>query len=154
MMSDIRKEMWKTMADSPFIMIGLDSSDGHREPMTAQLDEEANNAFWIYTTVDNRIARGGAATAQYMSKGHDLFACIHGTLTPEVDSTMIDHFWSRQVAAWYSGGRNDRKLRMLRFDLKDAEVWTIDPGLMGKFKLLTGMKVDPDKMGDHAELKL
>ena len=75
-MSDIKKEMWESMAESPYIMIGLETSYGHFEPMTAQLDKDANSVFWIYTKLGNRIEAGGPAIAQFMSKNHDLFACI------------------------------------------------------------------------------
>lgn len=146
--------MWNAMSDSPFIMIGLNSSAGHQEPMTAQLDEDAESAFWIYTTAANRIASGGPAKAQYVSKGHDLFACIYGHLVVETDPKIIDRYWSKHVASWYPDGRNDANLRMMRFELQDAEIWTVDPGITGKLKLLTGARVDPDKMGDHAKLKL
>lgn len=154
MMSHIKKEMWKAISDSPFIMIGLNNSDSHKEPMTAQLDKDANSAFWIFTSKSNRIAAGGAAMAQYVSKGHDLFACISGTLVKETDPTVIDRHWNKMVAAWYPQGRNDPSLRVLRFDLNDAEVWRSDLGLIGKFKLLTGAKVNPDEMGEHEKIKL
>ncbi|MDF1833160.1 MAG: pyridoxamine 5'-phosphate oxidase family protein [Porticoccaceae bacterium] len=153
-MSDIRKEMWDSMADSPYIMIGLETSYGHFEPMTAQLDKDANSAFWIYTKKGNRIEAGGTAVAQYMSKNHDLFACIRGTLVQEIDQTIIEQYWDQHIAAWYSNGLNDPDLLMMRFKLLDAEVWTVEPGLEGKFKLMTGMEVDPDEMGERATLNL
>jgi general stress protein 26 len=154
MMSDIKKEMWKAITDSPFIMIGLNNAGGHKEPMTAQLDKDANSAFWIFTRKTNRIAVGGEAMAQYVSKGHDLFACMSGTLTPETDPAVIDRHWNKMVAAWYPEGRGDPSLHVLRFDLKDAEVWRSELGLIGAFKLLTGAKVNVDEIGEHEKIKL
>ena len=43
---------------------------------------------------------------------------------------------------------------MMRFELLDAEVWTVEPGLAGKFKLMAGVEVDPDEMGERAKLNL
>ncbi len=154
MSSSIRNEMWKAMADSPFLMIGLNSSDDHSEPMTAQLDEDANGEFWIFTTKTNRIAKGGAAMAQFSSKDHKLFACISGTLKVENDPKTIDKYWSKQVASWYELGKDDPSLCLMKFELKDAEIWTVDPGIKGMFKLLTHKKVDPEEIGDHDKIAL
>ena len=142
------------MADSPFLMVGLTGDDAHSEPMTAQLDKHADSEFWFYTKKDNRIARGGPAMAQFVSKGQDLFACIKGRLTEETDPAVIDRYWNKQVEAWFDGGRDDPKLLMLRFDLDDAEIWESDRSATGLFKLLTGTRVTGDEVGDHADVKL
>lgn len=149
-MSDIKTKMWKELSDSPFLMIGLSTSGEHREPMTAQLDKDAQGEFWIYTTKTNRIASGGPAMAQFAAKGHDLFACIKGTLVVENDPAVIDRYWSNAVESWYEHGRNDPTLQMMRFELDDAEIWTAEAGIGGAFKLMTGKKVDPEEMGEHA----
>lgn len=154
MSDDIRKRMWTAMADSPFVMVKLDGSHDHAEPMTAQLDKDADGAFWFFTGRDNRIAPGGPAMVQVASKGHDLFACISGNLVEETDPAVIDRHWSNTVEAWYPGGRNDPNLLMLRFDLDDAEIWAMDASIKGLFKLLTGKTVKPKEMADHAVVDL
>lgn len=152
--AEIRKRMWKKMADSPFLMIGLENSGEHSEPMTAQLDPDANSEFWFYTRKDNRIAPGGPAMAQFVSKDHKVFACIRGSLTEETDPAIIDKYWSKQTEAWFDGGRNDPNLKMMRFDLSDAEIWEGDESIGGMFKMLTGMKIKPDEAGRHTEIAL
>jgi general stress protein 26 len=152
--AEIREHMWKAMAKSPFVMIGLVGSRDHQEPMTAQLDADANGEFWFYCNRDNRIAKGGEAMAQFVSKGHDIFACIHGTLVEETRPEIIDRYWSNQTEAWFEGGRNDPNLMMLRFELMHAEIWEGDQSLSGKFKMLTGQTIRPDEAGSHAEVAL
>lgn len=154
-MSDrIEKKMWEAMADSPFLMLHLQSTRDHAEPMTVQLDENADGAVWFYTTKDNRVADGGRAMAQFVSKDHKLFGCIAGTLTEETDPAVIDKHWSRHVEAWYEGGRKDPNLLMMRFELGDAEIWTHDPTLKGRFKLMTGQEVSPEEVGDYEKTSL
>ncbi len=154
MTETIRTEFWKAFEHSPFVMVSLNGDHAHSLPMTAQLDREADHAFWFYASKDNRLAKGGAAMAQFVAKGHDLFACIAGTLREETDPAVIDRYWSKQVEAWYDGGRNDPNLLMLRFDLDDAEIWTADMGVKGLFKLMTGKKIDPQEAGRHAQVVL
>lgn len=154
MSKTIRTEFWKALEHSPFLMISLDGEHQHALPMTAQLDRDADHEFWFYTTKDNRLAKGGSAMAQYASKGHDLFACIAGTLVAETDPAVIDRYWSKEVEAWYEGGRNDPNLLMLRFELGDAEIWKSDMGVKGLFKLFTGQTIDPQEAGRHAQVAL
>lgn len=154
MSTDIKEQFWKSLAASPYVMIGLDGGHAHSIPMNAQLDKDASHAFWFFTSTDNRIASGGPAMAQFASKGHDLFACISGTLVVESDRTVLDRLWSNSIAAWYEGGKDDPKLVLLRLDLGDAEIWTADPGIKGIFKLMTGMTMKGDELGQHAEVAL
>jgi len=154
MSADITHEMWKAMADSPNVMISLVGTNTHSEPMHAQLDKDADGHFWFYTTKTNRIAKGGRAMAQFVSKGHDLFACIAGTLVEESSPAIVDKYWSKPVEAWYEDGRQDASLKMMRFELSNAEIWSTDPSIKGMFKLVTGQTVDPQEMGEHARVRM
>lgn len=154
MSDDIKTRFWKELADSPYVMVGKTGEHTHHIPMNAQLDKDANSAFWFFTATDNRLAGGGPAMAQFASKGHDLFACISGTLRPETDRAVLDRLWSNGVEAWYEGGKDDPKLLLLRFDLDNAEIWTADPGIKGMFKLATGMTMKEGDLGQHAEVAL
>ncbi|MEH6792232.1 pyridoxamine 5'-phosphate oxidase family protein [Parasphingorhabdus sp.] len=150
----IRKKFWKAMADSPCVMIALEGDLRHAIPMRAQLDKDANSAIWFYTSGHNRLAKGGAAMMQFSAKGHDLFACVSGNLTEETDEAIIDKHWNNAAAAWYEEGRQDPSLLMLRLDLHDAEIWEADPGVVGLFKMVTGITMKGDELGDHAKIPL
>ena len=148
--TDIRETFWKSFSSSPFIMMRLSGSSDHAEPMTAQLDKTAHHAVWFFCKRDNRIASGGRAMGQVMTRGHDVFACIDGTLSEETDSSVRDEHWNNAVEAWFPNGKNDPTVLMLRFDIADGEVWTADMGLKGAYKLITGKPIDPAEAGEHA----
>ncbi|MCW1429775.1 pyridoxamine 5'-phosphate oxidase family protein [Novosphingobium sp. JCM 18896] len=150
MKKELREEFWHAFEKSPFIMLRLEGNGGHAEPMTAQLDKEAIHTIWFFTSKDNRIAAGGRAMAQFSAKGHDVFACLAGNLVEETDQARIDKHWSKEVEAWFPQGRHDPNLKMLRFEIDDAEVWTVELGLFGTFKMLTGQEVKSSEMGQHA----
>ncbi|MGE4321690.1 MAG: pyridoxamine 5'-phosphate oxidase family protein [Sphingobium sp.] len=152
--SDIRERFWTALSQSPVLMVGLQGSRDHSLPMTAQLDPDANHAFWFYTRKDNRLAAGGPAMAQFAARDHALFACIGGTLAHEADPAVIDRYWSKDVEAWYPGGRDDPDLLMLRFDLGMAEIWHADLSLGGMFKQLFGGDVTGEMQGKHAQVPL
>ena len=150
----IKKHFWKELADSPFVMIGLTGDGEHSIPMNAQLDKDANSAIWFFTSTDNRLARGGDTMMQFVSKGHDIYACVEGTLVEETDKARLDKMWDNSVEAWYEHGKSDPKLLMLRFDLGGAEIWEPDMGITGLFKMLTGNTIDKDNAGEHAKVSL
>lgn len=150
--AELKKDLWKRMEQSPFIMIGLTGAHEHSEPLTAQLDKDQVDTLWFFIGKDNRLAKGGAAMAQYISKGHDLFACLSGSARVDNDRSMIDKLWSKQVEAWFPGGKEDPNLALLRFDIDSAELWETDMSLTGKLKMIFGGKIQPDEEGSHVKV--
>jgi general stress protein 26 len=56
-----------------------------------------------------KLELGDRAIATFASKGHDLFATLHGSVSLDNDRAVIDRLWNRFVAAWYEGGKDDPK---------------------------------------------
>jgi general stress protein 26 len=147
----IKTDFWKKLEDSPFLMLGLENG-GHHEPLTAQLDKDQVDTIFFFIGKDNRAASGGPAMAQFVSKGHDFFACIKGTARIDNDQAMIDKLWDKTVEAWFPGGKDDPNLALLRFDLEDAEMWETDMSLTGRVKMLFGGSIRTDESGSHARV--
>ena len=143
------KDFWESLEDDRFLMVSLDGDDNHGIPMTAQTDKETYGQFWFFTVKDNRLAKGGPASAFYISKGDNVFASLKGRLVEEISKERLDRHWSKSDEAWYEGGKEDPKLLMLRFELDSIEVWEQDMGMKGRFKLLTGNTIAPDEAGQH-----
>lgn len=145
----LKKDLWTHMARSPFVMVGLEGG-GHSEPLTAQLDDDLVDTLFFFVGRDNRLIRGGPAMVQFVSKGHDYFACLAGDIREDDDPAMIDKLWSKPVEAWFPQGKDDPNLALLRFDIRDAELWEADMSLLGKVKLLFGRRIQPSEEGSHA----
>ncbi|MES2989691.1 MAG: pyridoxamine 5'-phosphate oxidase family protein [Pseudomonadota bacterium] len=146
----LKKDLWSKLADSPFVMVGLTGSHEHNIPLTAQLDEDQVDTLYFFIGKDNRLAKGGKAMIQFMSKGHDYFACIDGEARVDNDFAQIEKLWSPQIESWFPGGKDDPNLALLRIDLDSAELWEADMSLSGKLKMLFGGKVKTSEMGSHA----
>lgn len=133
--------------------------------MTAQLDpdrvEDGENRgpIWFFTARDTslvqNLGQGGRAVATFVSKGHDLFASIHGRLVLDQDPATIDRLWNKWVAAWFEGGRSDPKLALIRLDPERAEIWEDASSLVAGLKMLLGQQ-DPkrDYRNKVAEVRL
>lgn len=139
---EIQQKFWKALKSDMTMMIGLDGvEDGHARPMTAQLDGD-KGPIWFFTARDNalvqRLDQGNRAIATFASKGHDIFATVHGTLSLDENRANIDRLWNRFVAAWFEGGKDDPKLRLLRLDAEQAEIWVDASSLVAGIKMLLG----------------
>jgi len=139
---EIEAKFWKALKSDMTMMLGLDGvEDGHARPMTGQLDGE-RSPIWFFTSKDNAIVQnlgnGNRAIATFASKGHDIFATVHGTVSRDDNRATIDRLWNRYVAAWFEGGKDDPKLVLLRLDCERAEIWVDASSLVAGIKLLLG----------------
>lgn len=139
---ELEEKLWKALKSDMTMMLGLDGvEDGHARPMTAQVEGD-HGPIWFFTSKDQQIAQkvgqGGRAIATFTSKGHDLYATIHGNLSIDNDRAAIDRLWNRYVAAWFEGGKDDPKLALLRLDPEKAEIWEDASSLLAGIKLLLG----------------
>jgi general stress protein 26 len=139
---ELETKFWKALKSDMTLMLGLDGvEDGHARPMTAQMDGE-RGPIWFFTSKDNaivqKLGKGNRAIATFASKGHDLFATIHGRVRLDNDRDTIDRLWNRFVAAWFEGGKDDSKLALLRLDAERAEIWADASSIVAGIKLLLG----------------
>lgn len=143
----IEAKFWKALKSDMTVMIGLvDAEEGHERPMTAQLgDREGRGPIWFFGSKDSELVQAmgmnSPAAMQFASKGHELFASVEGTLTPDNNRATIDRLWNRYVAAWYEGGKDDPKLQLIRFDPAAAQIWLNENSAFAGFKMLLG--IDP-----------
>lgn len=156
----LQDKFWSALKSDMTMMLGLDGiEDGHARPMTAQLDGE-HGPIWFFTSRDNALVRKLAAgraeraIATFCSKGHDLFATVHGNLAIDDDRRMIDRLWNRFVAAWFEGGKDDPKLVLLRLDAERAEIWEDASSLVSGLKMLLGIDPKADYKDKVAEVTL
>ena len=157
--AELQTKLFKSLKSDMTLMLGLTGVDeGHSQPMTAQFDGDDRRTIWFFTAKDTDLAQalGGRheAIAHFSSKGHDLFATIHGDLSADNDPAMIDKLWNKWVAAWFEGGKTDPKLLLLRFDLERAQIWLNENNLLAGVKMLLGSDPKKDYADKTAEVRL
>lgn len=157
---EIEEQFWSALKSDMTMMLGLDGvEDGHARPMTAQLDGE-RGPIWFFTSRDNTLVEklgageGNRSIATFSSKGHDLFATVHGGLSIDNNPAMIDRLWNRFIAAWFEGGKTDPKLVLLRLDAERAEIWLDASSVVAGIKMLLGVDPKPDYKDKVAQVNL
>ncbi|MBY0519720.1 MAG: pyridoxamine 5'-phosphate oxidase family protein [Sphingomonas sp.] len=154
---ELEAKFWKALKSDRTMMLGLDGvEDGHARPMTGQFEDD-RSPIWFFTSTDNGIARklgdGDRAIATFTSKGHDLFATLHGGLVLDTDRAVIDRLWNPFVAAWYEG-KDDPKLALLRLDAEEAEIWLDGSSLLAGIKMMLGVDPKQDYKSNVATVAL
>lgn len=157
---ELATKFWKALDDDRTLFLGLDGArDGHAQPMTALRDtDRPGGPIWFFTTKDNglvqALAQGHRAMAHFVSKGHDLWATIHGNLSIDHDRATIDRLWNPFVAAWYEGGKDDPKLQLLRLDTEHGQIWLNENSMFAGIKMLLGADPKADYADKVADVSL
>jgi len=145
--AEIEAKFWDALKSDRTMMLGLHGAEeGHTRPMTAQFEGAKGGPMWFFTSTDNVMVQKlgktrARAIANFASKGHDVFAAIHGDLRVDTDRAMVDRLWNSFVAAWYEGGKDDPKLAPLRLDPDRDEIWLDGSSIVAGIKLMLG--IDP-----------
>lgn len=153
---ELEAKLWAGLRSEMTVMLGMVDESAPARPMTAQFEsDEDRGPLWFFTSQDSTLveAGGGAATAVFVSKGHDLFARIEGKLVEDSRPEMIEKLWNPFVAAWYEG-KDDPDIALMRMDLDSAEIWENASSLMAGVKSLLGIKPQEDYKDKVAEVPL
>jgi general stress protein 26 len=155
---ELKAKFWKALKSDKTVMLGLDGvEDGHARPMTAMFEHE-HGPIWFFTSKDTAIVqklpRANRAIATFASKGHDLFATIHGGVVIETDRAVLERLWNPFIAAWFPGGKDDPTLALLRFDAERAEIWLDERSFFAGVKLLLGADPRQEYKDKVAEVSL
>jgi general stress protein 26 len=158
--TELASKFWKSLKSDMTMMLGLaDVEEGHTQPMTAQLDDDRpNGPIWFFTAKNTDLVRAMGqqhrAVAQFVSKGHDLFASVHGQLILDNDRATLDRLWNRFVAAWFKGGKDDPQLQLIRLEPERGQIWLNENNLFAGVKLLLGSDPKKDYKDKVAEVNL
>lgn len=153
--TELKKKFWDALGKERTVMLGC--TGVYPRPMTAQIEDE-RGPIWLFTARENDLAEATARKPKdgllmFAAKDHAMFATVGGTLQQHNDPAVIDRLWNPFVAAWYTG-KDDPKLRLLRFDPGTAEIWQNESSLLAGIKMLVG--IDPKKsyQDDVAKVRL
>jgi len=119
----MRGQFWRALSSLRTGMLGLADRDTHAQPMTAHFDQP-DGAVWFIARADSPLANAARRSANamftYTARGHDMYACIGGRLEEDRDRSILDRYWTPEVARWFS---DKSGAALLRFEPSEGEVW-------------------------------
>ena len=152
-MTDNRDTFWKRLEGINAGMLGAEP-DWRLVPMSHHPEPETGTLWFITAEGTDLVeaVQGGAKKAVHAvgDGGGQLYARIEGRLELSHDAAKLDEVWNAVASSWFEGGERDPDVRLLRFTMSEAEVWTT-AGRIGFFyeiakSKITGAKPDT---GDH-----
>ncbi|MHA6345597.1 pyridoxamine 5'-phosphate oxidase family protein [Roseivivax sp. CAU 1761] len=154
MSDDLKTAFWKRLDD---VQAGLLAPAGdHPIPMApnAEADE---NAIWFITAAGSAAHRGaqsgGEARFDVADAKANLYATVAGRLAEVNDSKKLDECWSRFAAAWFEDGRDDEKVRLVKFTPHSAEVWAPVNGAAYLYEIAkANMSKHTPEAGEHGRV--
>lgn len=154
MKCELLNKLFTEVSTFPTAMIGLNRNSDHHEPMHICLQDDNQQSIWVFTTKDNRIAGGGKAMVQYVSRDHKMFACFGGHLHVEEDTKTIYELFKPSINAWYDGGLEDPNIEVLRFDIDSIEIWEKDLSPLARLKKAVGADIEDESATNHVVVKI
>jgi general stress protein 26 len=156
--AELKSKFWKALKSDRTTMLGLvGSEEDGGQPMTAEIEGDEDGPIWFFTAAGNDLVEGAgsrhAALLNFASKGHELFAKVEGDLSVSTDRATIERLWNPFVAAWFEG-KDDPKIRLLRFDPREAQIWLNENSLFAGLKMLFGSDPKKDYADKTAEVRL
>ena len=149
---------WKALRSDMTVMLEIEGQSDAR-PMTAQLkDKEDHGPIWFFTSSDTELGHEVTGTKDasftFTDKGHNVWANVKGSITRDTDRATIDALWNPYVAAWYEQGKDDPKLRLLRFEPNEAKIWKDGSSLVAGVLSLFGRDPKASYEDNVAEVNL
>lgn len=153
----IEHKFWKALRSDRTVMLGCDGAPPR--PMTGQVDgDDDHGPIWFFTSVETDLGEALGAGAKhgmmtFVDKGHNIWASAEGELTIDMDREVIDRLWNPFVGAWFEG-RDDPKMRLVRFDAREAQLWEDGSSLVAGVKMLMGSDPKADFEDKVAKVRL
>jgi len=156
--AELAAKFWKSLKSDRTAMVGLVGVEGGRaQPLTALIENDDGGPIWFFTSSESdlvaELTSQKDAVLHFASKGHDLFASVEGDLVVDTDHAAIDRLWNPFVAAWFTG-KDDPKLRLLRFEPSHAQIWLNEHSLFAGLKMMLGSDPKQDYKDKVADVEL
>jgi general stress protein 26 len=115
--------------------------DGVRPMNVRDVDDEGN--LWFLSANDSHknleIAANPAVTLFFQGSAHSDFLHLKGTATISTDRQKIEELWSPPIKTWFTEGKDDPRITVIKFTPDDGYYWDNKHGnAIAGIKILLG----------------
>ena len=160
-----REESIKTIAglvkDIKFAMMTFSTESSghlHSQPMTTQ-QQEFDGDVWFIGSKKSDLVRSVRQTPKVnLSYSGDGYVSLYGNAELIEDRAKLDELWSDMYKAWFSEGKSDPDIQLIKVSAMGAHYWESDGKLKGFYQMakaaVTGNTPDADEMGESKSVNL
>jgi len=122
-----------------------DSPTGGTRPMSIKKADDTG-ALWFLSAADSHknaeIAADPAVRLYMQSSKHSGFLVLHGTATISRDRDRIDDLWNPIVKTWFTEGKDDPRITVIKVTPTDGYYWDNKHGdFVAATKMMIGAAV-------------
>lgn len=144
----------RILRDSGYVMLTTALNDGKllAHPMVPQqVTDDADVWFFIGMQGDQATAllKNPEVNIAVAEAGNWL--SVAGRVEFVDDQDKKDELWNDQVAAWFTGGRNDPELGLMKVVGDSAQHWGLEGGKVSALAQIAKAKVTGDRTGGGSE---
>ncbi|HEY0252187.1 MAG TPA: pyridoxamine 5'-phosphate oxidase family protein [Kofleriaceae bacterium] len=126
-------------------------------PMTVQKVDE-NGALWFLSASDSgqnaEIARDANVQLLFQGSPHSEFLTLYGRATISRERQKIDELWSPLYKTWFTEGKDDARITVIRVDPGEGYYWDTKHNRMIAFAKMVAGAVVGKTLDDSIEGKL
>ena len=120
---------------------GIEGSHAARPMGVQHVDDEGN--LWFLSSIDSHKNRELDASSSvrlfFQGSEHSDFLELTGTATVSQDRQKIDELWEPLMKTWFTGGKDDPRITVIKFTPTEGYYWDNKHGAAIAFiKMMTG----------------
>ena len=101
-------------------------------PMAAEkIDDEGN--FWFLSPSDSQknldIANDSAVQLMMQGSAHSDYLSLYGHAEISTDRNKIDELWDPMMKTWFTEGKDDPRITVIKFSPKEGYYWETKHGM-------------------------
>jgi general stress protein 26 len=131
---DPGRKLRKLIKGARVVTLTTAAADGRlrsRPMLPGTLD---SGALWFLTRVSSAksadVGDNQKVNLAYSARKEDRYVSISGAAGIVRDAARVKSLWDRDHKAWFSGGKNDPELAVLRVSVEQVEYWDAKTGRM------------------------
>lgn len=158
--SEHKQLIWKLIKNIKFGMLVTNENDGssslRARPMTL-VQDSYDHTLYFYTNKNDgnvfEIKNNRDVCVTFSDPAVKTYVSLSGKANLTTDSELIDRFWSKYVAAWYPGGKEDPDLAMLEIKIESGEHWKNDENMFVQLFQMAKANLDETRpnMGENVK---
>jgi general stress protein 26 len=123
---------------------GIGDSDGARPMNVRKVDD--TGTLWFLSASDSHknreIAADPTVTLYFQGSEHADFLRLSGSAAVSRDKAMIDELWHPLIKTWFTGGKDDPRITVIRFEPAEGYYWDNKHGnAVAGIKMLIGAAI-------------
>jgi general stress protein 26 len=131
---DPTRRLRKLIKGARVVLLTTAAGDGRLRTRPMLRGEFQDGALWFLTKAPSAktadITDNQKVNVGYAARKDDRYVSISGTASIVRDAARVRDLWDREHKAWFSGGKNDPELALLRVQVEHVEHWDPKSGRM------------------------